>query len=866
MKFIFNDSFSTDPNLFSSKTDERSVFVSGNLIFEKQKTAASGAVNDLIKKYKRADPSGKKSIAADVTGKTGDASGWSDSDVEDFFDGISSSSSSSSRSVDKGSSITRGFIDEAVESTDELGVAADALGAKLTLRSRLVDQLKPFMSSEEIGKLFDDFIFKIKIPESELLDFINYIIDFADEAGSNIKELFRFATMHFATRADKGLTLLLLELGTKLQKKYPEVNFFQMMIDSANGSKPKLGKLAIINEKEDMDIARKLFTLSQHRIVEQNEAANRERKQVRDALQSMQERTNLQRALFEALKMNEVERSLTTELEKFGETFRRLITNPQFRALKDLQYTILAGRRLLDAWMSLYIEKQPVTPSRSTDETRDDPRAVSRFTGQQQGRNKGDFPSRRQLVPGFPRASLDYENVRVAQSTQNTQQSTQNLQQALQIQKQLINKLVSSINSRVIPRIRNGNLPIETKNFLLKYVSTISETFSRAASSGEIISFHDKYKQAIAKLGVSATGSADFNRIANSTRFRKVYAQQAGAQTTRPAVQPGFEQASGFIDMITGGLYNLGTIETLTKMVGTGRIRDVISLYRFVATYETNLFMELDLQLGRIGRLLPSDQSIMPGGTLSPGGAQILANEQEVDAILKIFGEEQKVAERLSQKIKADEQVLSQAENNLGNEADQVVQLSEGKEDKAPMEFPAELKQKYEAFVVQVNDVIKNLYTLLGMRRNMKKRAEIENADPVIISTLNRIEQEILIRIKNHEQTRDKYKSTNLIRVELERVRRFKQLLKPVEKQIQLFADAGISIASLITQPNGLLNTLRRIRDEEENALDKLIDRYTELKETITPVNLGNFQKPKVTEETGAVEIGEPEEPTAEMI
>ena len=866
MKFIFNDSFSTDPNLFSSKTDERSVFVSGNLIFEKQKTAASGAVNALIKEFKRSTPSEKATISEEVNNKSGRASGFSDSDVEDFYDGISSSSGSSDRSRPSGSSITRSVIDEVVGGSDDLGEAADAAGAKLTLRSRLVDQLKPFMSSEEIGKLFDDFIFKIKIPESELLDFINYTIDFADEAGANIKDLFRFATMHYATRVDKGLTLLLLELGTKLQKKYPEVNFFQMMIDSANGAKPKLGKLAIITEKEDMDIARKLFTLSQHRVVEQNEAVNRERKQVRDALQSMQERTNLQRALFEALKMNEVERSLTTELEKFGETFRRLVTNPQFRALKDLQYTILAGRRLLDAWMSLYIEKQPVTPSRSTNETRDDPKAVSRFTGQQQGRSNTDFPSRRELVPGFPRAYFDYENVRLAQATTGTQQANQNPQQALQVQRQLINQLVGSINSRVIPRIRNGNLPTETKNFLLKYVSTISETFSRAASSGEIISFHDKYREAIAKLGVSAAGSADFNRIANNTRFRKVYAQQAGAQTTRPAVQPGFEQASGIIDMITGGLYNLGMIETLTRMVTTGRLRDVVSLYRFVSTYETNLYMELDLQLGRIGRFLPADSKIMPGGKVSPQGAQILANEQEVDAILEIFGEEQKVAERLSQKIKADEQALSQAENNLGNEADQVVQLSEGKEDKTPMEFPAELTQKYEAFVVQVNDVIKNLYTLLGMRRNMKKRAEIENADPVIISTLNRIEQEILIRIKNHEQTRDKYKSTNLIRVELERVRRLKQLLKPVEKQIQLFADAGISIASLITQPNGLLNTLRRIRDEEENALDKLIDRYTELKETITPVNLGNFQKPKVTEETGAVEIGEPEEPTAEMI
>jgi hypothetical protein len=59
---------------------------------------------------------------------------------------------------------------------------------------------------------------------------------------------------------------------------------------------------------------------------------------------------------------------------------------------------------------------------------------------------------------------------------------------------------------------------------------------------------------------------------------------------------------------------------------------------------------------------------------------------------------------------------------------------------------------------------------------------------------------------------------------------------------------------------------LRKIRDEEENALDKLIDKYTEVKERITPVDLGSFQKPTVTQNMGKVEIGEPELPTDEII
>jgi len=415
MKFIFNDSFSTDPNLFKTQTDERSVFVSGNLIFEKPSFAASGRVKSLAGRWKSSNASDRRKISKDVEDGTGDAAGWSDSEKDDFQTEITSSSSSFSSNRPADESMTRKFLNEIVDSSDAMGNAADQASAKLTLRSRIVDQLKPFMSEDEIGKLFDNFIFDIGLAESEVLDFINYIIDFASEAGSNIKELFSFATMHYATRRDKGLTLLLLELASKLQKKYPEVNFFKMMIDSANGDKPKLGKLAIINDQTDMESARKIFSLAQHRIVEQNEALNRERREVKDRLQAMQERTNLQRALFDAMKMNEVERSLTTELEKFGETFRRIITNPQFRALKDLQYTINAGRRLLDAWMSLYQDVQPVSPRLSPTESRDDPRSVSRFTGEAQGVNPNNFPSRRKLL-----SSISSKFTKVAQATESS--------------------------------------------------------------------------------------------------------------------------------------------------------------------------------------------------------------------------------------------------------------------------------------------------------------------------------------------------------------------------------------------------------------------------------------------------------------
>ena len=59
---------------------------------------------------------------------------------------------------------------------------------------------------------------------------------------------------------------------------------------------------------------------------------------------------------------------------------------------------------------------------------------------------------------------------------------------------------------------------------------------------------------------------------------------------------------------------------------------------------------------------------------------------------------------------------------------------------------------------------------------------------------------------------------------------------------------------------------LRRIREEEENALEKLLDEYSLLKEDITPVNLGTFKKPMDREQNTGTEIGEPGKVTEDMV
>ena len=89
MKFIFNDSFSTDPNLFKTQTNERSVFVSSNLILEKKIILAAplppAQINNLVLKYKKLSDLDKQKMLKDILTKNPPYDTWEDVDRKEFL-------------------------------------------------------------------------------------------------------------------------------------------------------------------------------------------------------------------------------------------------------------------------------------------------------------------------------------------------------------------------------------------------------------------------------------------------------------------------------------------------------------------------------------------------------------------------------------------------------------------------------------------------------------------------------------------------------------------------------------------------------------------------------------------------------------
>jgi len=881
MKIVFNDSFAADPSLFKTQTKESSVFVSGNLIFEnKTVTSANDSyINSIVNLYNNASSDvDKLAITGEVQSGTGRASGWTEANKTKFFSSIGSRQSTpENKTESKAKSKFESVIDTIRNDSEKINEPFEDVSTLLEDRSIIIDRLKGYgLSDQNLGEIFD-FIFKAGIPQSEILSFIDEILKIAVQAGTSVDTIILFALEHYTTRRSKGVTVDLVKGGAQLQEKYPELNVFDMLRKSAQGRNPEIGKLAIIDDRADMELARMIFSLSQHRNVEQNEAVRRERQSVRDALQSMQERTNLQRALVSALDSNQVERALTKEIEKYGELYKTLITSPVFRALKQYQYVINAGRRLVDTWMTTYLDTQPMTARLSPQESRSHQQSISDMTGRAQNQNQSSMPSRRDRT--FFSSSNNTRFIKIAQQQDNSQYILEvaggfvnQLEQFRPILIKQINdgidKFLSTNGSSIQNKIGRALGVSELQNTkqsivgsISKYFETLRDSISSQMQDPATLSFQKAHNDALKQLfGNQPTRSA-------SAYYRQVIAQGT-PQTSRPAVVDQNKLISGSINGLLNIIKTVLSADAIVQLIQSGDL-GLIKLFQNFDVLSKSFYQQFDLQVGGRGRLAPQDQSIFDQGKLTAEGANLIQNAAEVDSVLTVLGQVGQEIFKIKSLVDRNKKAIQEFEVKIKSQIEQTVDtgLGEASNVSAPMEFPAKVKQNYELFVQKLEDHVKLLRTLVAEYKKLQSVGEFETLDAnqkrTLVNNIAAYENELTVYLKKVND----YKTTNIIREEIELQKRLRYLLEGMQEQFEPLIEGGINLFSIISQPNGFAQVFKAARENLDVQLDKLLEKKEELLQKNAPLDL-NIPEVKTDPQatSGQVNLGQPGKVTQEMV
>ena len=94
--------------------------------------------------------------------------------------------------------------------------------------------------------------------------------------------------------------------------------------------------------------------LSQASLPEQSEEIRRRFQKSRDDLSAQQQKVNMQRAIYDMMKTEESNNQLAGMITGLGEAFKFLLTQPMYRALRDMFYDLRASKILLNQASSIF--------------------------------------------------------------------------------------------------------------------------------------------------------------------------------------------------------------------------------------------------------------------------------------------------------------------------------------------------------------------------------------------------------------------------------------------------------------------------------------------------------------------------------
>lgn len=803
MKFIFNDSFASDSNLFKQEDKLESVFLSSGLIFEKSiKTASISKqdFDDIVDRYNSGNASDKADILAN------EISGLSDEQKKDFARRTSRGKDGRSGdfSVGNETSLVEKSISNMMEMSDLSGEPAEKASRKLQDRNKIVSQLRSILSEEEIGEVFD-LIFSKSINESELLVIVSDALQYSVESGTNFKTVLSFMINHYDQQRDLNLTRDIAKLASEVRAANPDVNIFEMLATSSLGQIPDVAMVSLIDDDKMRNTVLTLISTSQLRIVEQNEAIRRNLQKVRDGLMSIQERTNLQRALVDAMKTIEVDKTLIDEIDAYGKLFKKYMSTPWYRAFRNVLYQLGAARKLVDIWSTLITDTQPITPRQTDFELKGKPLGGSDTTqegGKVDQRNLG----RMQLNSG------PQKFIKVAQSNSNTKIDPE-------IQKQIISDSIDSY-VRILKSFRNIAYQKYTP-FVGKVFDAIIENVSKSKNDLNILS------------NLSENVFNSINRF-----FRKA---QVNPQTNISPITADEPTDKTFKD-------NSNWIEKLMNSIASyefaqGNPQASQELKFILDTYANNIQRQTALQAGIGGLAAPSQ------GFLPQARAFIAANEQEVDNIIGLSREESFARMSLAKK-RAEYKTLFENKKEILNKTKKMqVDLGDGSEGETPLETPAKIKSMYEDMAKFCKEVATNIQYELDLLQKGFNR---------ISDRLDRFQAK-KVQLKIAEVQADlnfflneygKISTTAKIAIEMAREDRLRQKLGPIQKKLALLSKAGFAPSGLMfnysmTDPGGESQTLGGVLyamlNEEKKALGILLNEYNEARKSTTPVNVTQY-------------------------
>jgi hypothetical protein len=875
MEIIFDDSFRFLSSI-QNQQDETPTRVSslGGIILEKSfRIAATNAtVEQAIKDYKNSsDNATRNSIIVKIFNDKS----LTDEDYKHFREAIENTNKSGGLS--SGAASGNDPFGVMASEADLMGIPGAEVGTSLKLKEAVVARLRNRgLSDDQINDILVLFLEKLPLPFSETIKILDYCLQYAFKARSNVVDLIEFVAYHYRDKADLSYTKMILDEAVRLQEINPSINIFNLLKNAAIGNQAEIGKIILIKDPDARLIANNLISLTQSSLKPQDEQVRIMFQRSRDTLLAYQEKNRIQRALYDMMKTEEMNTSLTSLIANMSAIFKMALTQPLFRAIKDMYYDLQASKIVLNSLSAMMVDTQPLKNRVTPLEESDAP-----------GSGFYDYNrlQRPQRITGSSTkfVSLKKNNIVTAQgitsiqpgvsnpiSSQIAPPSNQKPSSAILGQPSTAPKLNQGTIGGVVPAAatlteldRKIDTEITSLGSVFAIVGRVASEFVRSVikriMNGEepFQVLDQEFQKAIAKFknmgeeirkNIESWGKNTFKDINKYIDNQNKYIQNTPqtistartvdkfiktAQSNPQTSYEGFDKqkwSAGISTVVTVLLAALSAEPLLglaARLKGVGDLTPVINAILPAFDALKNFVKEVVLEFN-LGAKAPSSDLYYDPKTnqLTQEGLRRLYNNQQTRISLGITTEEYLALARAEKQRVENMATVKAKLDQLSRSLDQPVYLG-GKTDTTPGGLPVEVQNKVNEFVKFVDTVLNACvaeYTLL------KKAVDrvYNTLDPMQKIQAQNLFSDVRNDMSYLESLSAEYSNSAKVLENIQRSRKLKAKLGPAFKRMQALEALGISKAALLTGKNGILEQLARIRHEEALALQKLRKEYIE--------------------------------------
>jgi hypothetical protein len=868
MKIIFNDILSSTSSPIESAGEVK--FISSGLIFEKKLVLAQvyNTVQELIDAYNKLKTDAERQKLIEST--------EAENILNDPANRKEFNKKTNLFNQKPGSGKTDSLISDAAQFGIDEAEFAGGPGAKfapfMEKKDQILQRLRPFLSDKDIANVFYQLEDVVKLPFTEVVGILDDVISKSRSCNTDVNKVINFFIEHYKQKRQYALTKQLITEACELQKLNPVVDIFGVLTDAIQGNQPKVGLMYALKDPDAMKSFNELIMLSQSNLPEQSEEVRRRFQESRDALVNQQQKVNMQRALYDMMKIEETNKQLVEHIKMLGATFEALLTVPMYRALRDLLYDLRAGKIIMNQAASIFTGDRTPETKRSTPQEQS---VLREDTFAPMGEERQVFNSRHKFVKlASPEVTRYIYSQTAPKATEQQKQEAGNALDS-------IIKEITNLKNKVVNAAKNIPFIKEISEFFNKLYNAITSLFQQLRdgkinASSVVQAFDPILKGAMSTFNAAPQQNTEnlpginpnpafieeaFKRVpgaykksdgnwyikrpdgreeiikANPNPVNK----KAQRDPQRGTTYSGGDRTK---DYITNAIGLLGTIgATILAGIGISRagvsalrsgswtdiLNSIAPLLKILMTIIQEIFNTFNIT----GKNAPlSSQFYNNDGTLSDRGKLTLVNARETMISLGISDADAMALSKFQIEKDYLMQFLNKKEQNLRDAETQVVQTGSGTYESTVGTLPKDFQAKIKDFLDYCNNLESKFKANLNLFRTAINNAK-KQYDQTQLTHINGQMEEYKADLLTIQKKKAEWSSMKNIGANMMRKRILLQKLKPLQTQLDTMKKLGIPISNIIASPNGILAMSGTIRREVNDALIALRKEHDELTQLI---------------------------------